>query len=446
MNFVKFRDLINKQAALLISSGPVFRTSIPKDEMYDTYLSSFRPEDNPIKVERTEHDCNCCKSFIRRMGNMVGVIDGKLSSIWDIKSTEEGYQIVADAMANAVKSRPIDTVYISDEPRAGAPETKSLTESGLSTYDHFYFNFPKELVNPANRGKLMGEARDYKVALERAITEFDKAHVEIVWDLIDDKLIERHNEYKPHIDMLKKAQIEYEAAEDKQIYLWIKSVQLGRMSTMRNTPIGELLSNLTKGDELEVAVNKYEKMVSGENFKRSKALATPGMIKKAAARVAELGLEDALHRTHCTINDVTINNVLFADRTAKEDMGVFDSIMGMAKTNAPELSDVQDVTIDHFLEKILPKAESLELLVENDHTGNFMTLISSKFPNSGNLFKWNNDKSWFYSMNRVYRDFSSVELTRFFMENGEWSLVSLGQGVGNSPEALQDIAVKYKLS
>lgn len=58
----------------------------------------------------------------------------------------------------------------------------------------------------------------------------------------------------------------------------------------------------------------------------------------------------------------------------------------------------------------------------------------------------NNEVLYSYSMNRVYRDFSSVELTRFFKENGEWSLVSLGQGVGNSPEALQDIAVKYKLS
>lgn len=56
-----------------------------------------------------------------------------------------------------------------------------------------------------------------------------------------------------------------------------------------------------------------------------------------------------------------------------------------------------------------------------------------------------NEVIYQYRLTREYRDFSSVELARFYQEAGAWVFVSLGAGVGNSPQALSDIAAKYGL-
>jgi len=39
-----------------------------KDKMYAMYLGSFPSGSNPIYKERTEHDCTCCRQFIRNAG------------------------------------------------------------------------------------------------------------------------------------------------------------------------------------------------------------------------------------------------------------------------------------------------------------------------------------------------------------------------------------------
>lgn len=56
-----------------------------------------------------------------------------------------------------------------------------------------------------------------------------------------------------------------------------------------------------------------------------------------------------------------------------------------------------------------------------------------------------NEVIYVYHMSRQFREFSSVELANFFRVNGEWQFTSMGAGVGNSPEALGDIARKYGL-
>ena len=80
MDFNIFKKAVAKQFERM-KSNELFRTDVDKDEMWATYLSSFPAGSDPIYKERTEHDCNCCKQFIRSIGNVVAMIDGKLESI-----------------------------------------------------------------------------------------------------------------------------------------------------------------------------------------------------------------------------------------------------------------------------------------------------------------------------------------------------------------------------
>jgi hypothetical protein len=58
------------------------------------------------------------------------------------------------------------------------------------------------------------------------------------------------------------------------------------------------------------------------------------------------------------------------------------------------------VSLDDFLNKVLPTSKSISILLENRHLGNFVSLIGPKVdvvePNSG-LFKWGNDFTWSYT-------------------------------------------------
>jgi len=47
------------------------------ENIFDRYLAAFPEGTNPVYRERTEHDCSCCKHFVRNVGNVVAVIDGK---------------------------------------------------------------------------------------------------------------------------------------------------------------------------------------------------------------------------------------------------------------------------------------------------------------------------------------------------------------------------------
>lgn len=48
------------------------------------YLASFPPGTNPIYKTNTEHDCTCCKNWIRNLGNVVAIVDGRMETMWDI--------------------------------------------------------------------------------------------------------------------------------------------------------------------------------------------------------------------------------------------------------------------------------------------------------------------------------------------------------------------------
>ncbi len=111
MNFTDFKTAVAKQFEKM-SKLDLFRTSITKDVLWTTYLSSFPAGSNPIYKTNTEHDCNCCKSFIRAIGDVVAIVDGKLVSLWDLKVNDPNYQAVADAMSAAVKAQPIDDIFL----------------------------------------------------------------------------------------------------------------------------------------------------------------------------------------------------------------------------------------------------------------------------------------------------------------------------------------------
>ncbi len=110
-NFKPFAIAVRKRFKEM-ATEPLFEVAIDRDAVWDTYLGSFPAGTNPVFRQRTEHDCSCCKSFIRNTGGVVAIQNGALSSIWDIVAVPEPYQTVADAMSAYVKGLAIRDVFL----------------------------------------------------------------------------------------------------------------------------------------------------------------------------------------------------------------------------------------------------------------------------------------------------------------------------------------------
>ena len=408
--FIKFKQAVAKQFATM-RSHDLFRTTAGKDEMWDTYLNSFPPGTNPIFRQRTEYDCSCCRQFIRAVGNVVAIIDGKLVSIWDCQTGDPVYQVVADAMAAQVKFQPIENIFLHTERSAGAEKTFEEAIGGVITWNHFYISIPcgqgneKNLVvKGADLGPALSEARALHDVLLRSLIEISDEAVDTVLELIAQNSLYRGEEHKFAVTTFKGLKREFAACtfpSERDNFAWLKSKMVPvSVAKIRNTSIGTLLVDLSEGMELEEAVKKFEAMVAPANYKRPTALVTKAMIEAAKAKIESLGLTSALNRRYATLNDISINDVLFANREVKKNLSgnVFDEIADKVADKKPANMDkVEEVGIDKFLADILPKANSIELMVENRHTGNLVSLIAPVDPTARPLFKWMNNFSWSYN-------------------------------------------------
>ena len=396
MDFMKFKAAVAARFEKM-KKFPLFRTTAPKDLLWSTYLESFPEGTNPIYRERREYDCNCCKQFVRAIGNVVAIIDGHVVSIWDITIDEPSYDTVAKAMAAVVKQHPIDNVFRHTERTAGTEKNfEALTEPGaVRTWNHFFVNIPETyVVKKATLGTVLGEYRSTFDVMRRGLIEITDEAVSTVQELIEQNSLYRGAEHKPAVDAFARLKATYKKNPTDE-FIW---ASLNNSARIRNTAIGTLLVDLSEGRELDAAVASFESKVAPANYKRPTALVTKAMIDNAKKTIEELGLTSALERRYATIDDITINNVLFADRSVKAQLGgdVFDGLA--TKSEKPANFDkVEEVTIEQFLAHILPKADTVEVMMDNAHTGNLVSLISPVDSTARSLFKWPNNFSWSYN-------------------------------------------------
>jgi hypothetical protein len=402
ITFHDFKVAVSAQFELM-QKHQLFVSTTSKETIISTYLNSFKPEDNPIYITNTEHDCTCCKQFINNIGKVLAIIDGKLVSIWDIQIGGK-YQPVVDALSKLVKADGIDSVYYHFEKSIGQDVTFQQLENGdIKEWEHFHQVLPdKYVVTNKNRESiesLQGKARTACSTLRRGLDEITQDSLEVIVDLISQNSLYRGEEHLQSVKTFLTSLKTYKKLKSSQKTnaVWLTSIDKPHLCGFRNSVIGTLATDLSEGVDLETAVKKFEDKVAPTNYKRPTKLVTKAMIEKAQQRATELNLIDSLPRRYSVLSDITINNVLFADNSVKSQMGAFDKLKTKAATKTPNLDKVEEVSAEDFINKILPSVTSLEVFVENSHKSNFVSLISPVNQDSELLFKWNNNFSWSYN-------------------------------------------------
>lgn len=409
MEFKRFKEKFQAHINHLVSNaGYLFEVAVDKDELWNLYLDSFPEGTNKIYRERREYDCSACRHFIKNIGAMVVLKDYQIQTIWGFETGSTTFQPVVDALDAYVKSKAISGAYYTPMHKIGVDKNHEVGPDGkVHTYEHLFTTLPSRyVITSRSEGDVQNDVRTCKGVFKRSLEEITDDAVATVLELIRSNTLYRGAEWEVYITQFAALKQTYDLlpAELRDNFAWAESVKVGAgVAKIRNHSIGTLLVDISEGVDLDEAVRKYEAIVAPANYKRPKAIFTKKMLEEARDKITELGYLDSLSRRFATLDDITVNNILFSNRDSAKRIGgagdVFEAMIGEAKTNSKKFSKVEEISIDKFVTDVLPTAQEVEAYLENKHAGNMVSLIAPKVPDSKPMFKWGNGFSWAYTGN-----------------------------------------------
>lgn len=370
-----------------------FYKAVDREKAWEAYLFAF-PQDN-----QQENNCNSCRSFIRQFSGIIFIVNGVAESIWEIDTSKIDQQYIAPivSLCNYIQALPITDVFLTDTLKLGSESTRDGVRDII--WNHFALAYQGGKTKIDDIASQQGKYRDAKQTLKRALDELTLDSINTMLELTAQGSLYRGNEFKGLVEEFLKVKLAYDAVpfNAKDNFAWLKSVTNSEaLNKIRNSSIGTLLVELSEGMELDASVRRFESMVSAGKYKRPTAVVTPKMVADAKKKIEELGFLDSLDRRMATATDIKIKDLLFVDNTSMI-TDVFADLSKGALVNPKTLSKIEEVSIDDFIEKILPKAKGVELLLEQSHLSNLVTLVTAVHAGAPLMFKWSNPFTWSYT-------------------------------------------------
>lgn len=410
MEFSELKKLLQKNFEKMTAGAThLFEVDLDKDELWNLYLDSFPEGSNEVYKNKREYDCSCCRSFVKSMGNVVAIKDNELITIWDFKTDDSVFQPVLNALSEFVKSKTISNVWFSQFGRIGTDKNFDISQdyNNIITWHHFCIDLPDKFVNKSGKslGELKGSYRDTKNVLKRSLDEITEDSILTVLELVNQNSLYKGMEWRAALVEFLNLKRKYDTLQEfnKDNFAWEQSVKVGiGIGRIRNHSIGTLLVDISNGVDLDEAVRSYERIVAPENYKRPTAIFTAKMVEEAKKTIEELGYMDSLSRRYAKLDDISVNNILFANRdSVKRVIGgdIFGELTKDVSVDPKKYSKVEEVQIEDFVKNVLSTAKNIEVFLESKHAKNMVSLIAPQIKDSKSMFKWNNSFSWAYSGN-----------------------------------------------
>lgn len=417
----------------MCQTGKLFRSNVNPNDIWNLYLQNFPGGDKIFRdPESSEHNCNNCKNFIRRYGNVVAITsDFRIVSMFDVITTEE-YQESMNEMDEILVNASIKDVFFEtyDELNSLPYEkcTKALSvfrlgidknlkrynkeeaakfgvvkENEIREFNHFHLNLPSKFVDKSGKsiGAIEGEYRSNKEVFKRALDEISLDTLELVRDLIQQGSLLNGEAQLSKVSSFIAFKKRYETIESKfkDNWCWVESYN-NIFAKFRNELIGTLCVALSEGEDLNKACKDWNYRVDPVNYMKAVAPITKTQIAQAQKFVEENGYEESFIRRCATIDDIRVSDILHINSGDITKVSIFDSVKTQTtRHKRAEFDGVEEISIDKFMKDILPNCTSIEAYIENRMKGNFVTLTTSNNKESKPIFKWDNNFSWTYNGN-----------------------------------------------
>jgi hypothetical protein len=395
MSFTKFsKNISDSYKELSKRNNFLFLVDIDGYQAWQVYLDAFTDDDY-----RQEYNCNCCKSFIKRYAGIVAIEDNVIKTLWDnTHGLSEEFKNVAKAMNAFIKAQEIKSVFFTPHSSLGYAST--YDHKNDVTWDHFSLDVASSQIR-RNAAEAMRDSREQKLMFEKAESElgYSVKSVDKVLALIEaNDLYRATATTKGTMELLKSALLDISKLNNKEMAYWRYCMEKD-ITRIKNTSLGVLLTSLSKGEDLEKAVGKYNAVVDPSKYKRSKGKVTSLTLKKLKTALEEAGYMPSLKRCHISPTDIPVNQKLFSCQKANDSKVDFFEEMEKDVTVSPlKLNkSASKISIENFITDVLPNASNLKLVHEAKHLPNLVSVIGPQVSNAPSIFQWNNSMSWTYA-------------------------------------------------
>ena len=426
--------MLQEQFAKMCATGKLFRSKVTGDQVWQAYMRGFGEDPIFRDPESSVHNCNQCKHFFHRYGNIVAIAeDNSIMTMFDGETTDEYRQSFKD-MANLLKSAPIEDVfvetfdYLYKAVYARCTQNDSMFALNLDhtvkrytkeeaekfgvvkpnevrTFNHFCVKVPKEFIHFGHETveSIQGRLREDKKVFKRALDEIPSDTMQLVIDLIDQgSLLNGETHKYKVVEFLKLSKVYARLSDaEKDNWCWA-NFSANRFARFRNELIGTLCTGLAEGRDINDACLDWNKRIDPANYMKATAPITQQMIDNAKAFIAENGYEESFTRRCATLEDIRVCDILHAnagDGSVKP-VSILDGIKPTStRHKRSEFDGVEVVSIEKFMKDILPGCTSVEVFLLNSHENNFVTLTTPVSKESKPIFKWGNNFGWTYNGN-----------------------------------------------
>lgn len=382
--FEEFGILVDNNTKLFLTDA---------SNLWDIYLDNL-PEG------RDYYNCNACKHFIERFGNLAAVnVNGELVSVlWNIE-VPDFFKESVRKMNDAVKNAKIKRQFIAEQRVLGIPKTGEWT--------HLNIKVPQSIVNTSRlhtANQLMAEKSEEYRMLLNALKDFEIETIQQAINLLETETIYRGDKclaIAKWFKEIKEVVDNCENSKQKQNFMWlaVASAPTG-FAHIRSSMIGTLLEDIQNGLSYTSVVRRFTEKMDPSNYMRSQSAPTEGAILEAEKIVEKLGIADSLVRRYATLEEIpeflwkpsNINK-----KVEKATKGVFGNITPKNKVVTSQIDTNLPITVmtwDKFKRTLLPNALSIEAKVENQNR--LMALVTAFNEDAENILQWNNTFSWYY--------------------------------------------------
>lgn len=436
---IKFNAKVQAKFDEMSKTGKLFRVALTGQQIWDLYVASFAPQDNPKfrDPNSSTKNCNHCKNFIRRYGNIVSIdADYNIVTMFDVDvDTNDEYRNTVDILKNAIKNSKVTEVFfetfneLNSLPYESCSKKNTVFQLGveknskrytkeeaekfgvvkpneIKQFHHLHLMVDKAFVDMSGDSveSIMGNYRDAKNVFQRAMETISEDTLKLVKDLINQGSLLDGATHLYKIEQILPFKIKYDGLPKSQQdnFCWIASNKLP-YAKFRNELIGTLCAELSEGEELNKACQSWNKRVDPANYMKATAPITKKQIEDAKQVISENGYEESFNRRFATIEDIKVSEILHSNvgEGKIKAVSVLDKLKptSTSRHKRNEFDKVEEVSIENFMENILPACSSVEVLLLNSHQGNLASLTTANDKDSKKIFKWSNNYSWTFNGN-----------------------------------------------
>ncbi len=433
---IHFNKKVQAKFTEISQSGKLFRVELTGQQVWDLYIKSFSKEDNPIFRDPASSSMNCnhCKNFIRRYGNIVSV-DGNynVTTMFDVDAADE-FKNTAKLLSYAIKNSKISEVFfetfneLNSLPYESCSKSNKAFQLGVATnpkrytkeesekfgvvkpdeirtFNHLHLSLDKEFVDTTGNSveSIMASYRDAKNVFQKGMEVISLDTLKLVRDLINQGSLLDGATHLYKIEQFIPLKEEYDSlsADQRDNWCWVKSYKLP-FAKFKNELIGTLCTELSEGEELNKACQSWNKRVDPANYMKATAPITKKQIEEARCFVEENGYTESFNRRFATMDDIKVSEILHSNVGKGEikSVSIFDGVKSTStRHKRNEFDGVEQVSIEKFMKDILPSCSSIEAFFANKHQDNLVSLTTAQGSDSKPIFKWANNYSWTFNGN-----------------------------------------------